>query len=54
MSVTSQSRHSTLKRYVVFAWEGLEKMNIEHRTSNSPEASKHLSAWADRILNGKR
>ena len=22
----------------------LKKMNIEHRTSNSPEASKHLSA----------
>jgi len=23
----------------------ITKMNIEHRTSNSPEASKHLSAW---------
>jgi len=22
------------KRYVVFAWYRLEKMNIEHRTSN--------------------
>ena len=37
-----------------FRVQGWKPLNIEHRTSNSPEASKHLSAFGGSNVEWKK